>query len=937
MKYQSLTENSPDLIARFDRQYRHLYVNAACASAGHYTPEEHIGKTMGEVGVPAEVTRMWERHIRNVFETGQVVDEEDCLKKLPGLKYQAKFVPEFADDGSTHSVQVIARDITNHKQAEEALRQSERRLSSIYDTVGDIIYYLAVEADTNYRFISVNKAFCKVTGLSEGMVVGKLVNEVIPEPSLSIVLEKYRQAIKENSIIRWEETSDYPTGRKVGDVSISPVFDDKGRCTYLVRSVHDITERKLAEEKEKHLNSILSAIRNVDKLITKEKGRNRLLKGSCDNLVATRGFNSSWIVTLDETARPVYLSEAGSGKSSVAFKEMFDRGDLPQCAKTALARPGIVIVNDVADQCAGCPNSSSCKGNAAFCVRLEKDGKIHGILCTSIPHAFADDLREQTLFMEIGEDIAFALYNIELKENSSKMELELKSSEARYRTLFENTTEGILINEKQTGKFNYTNPAMCQILGYTADELKQLTVTDIHPDDVLERIMSEFAAHEQENKSMIQHDIACLKKDGTIIYTDVVTTPKILIDGTFHSATFFINITEKKKAEDEKKKLEEQLWQSQKMEAIGRLSGGIAHDFNNMLTTIIGNAEMALMETGKEDPLREVIEDIKLAGEKAAVLTRQLLAFSRKQILQTEIFNLNQVVAEMDKMLRRLIGEDIKLETNLAPDLGLVETDPGQIEQIIMNLAINAKDAMPEGGRLTIETASVELDEGYVRSHFPMIPGRYEMISVSDTGIGMSKEIQAQIFEPFYTTKVKGKGTGLGLSIVYGIVKQSNGYVWVYSEPGKGATFKIYLPRVEKNAGDHEKSDKRPQKSLRGSETIMVVEDDAMIMKMIKKVLTNCGYTVLCAADGNEALRVSDEHKGLIHLILTDVIMPGMGGRELAEQLEKTRPDTKLIYMSGYTDNAVVHHGALEKGLSFIQKPFTSHGLSKKVREMLED
>jgi two-component system, cell cycle sensor histidine kinase and response regulator CckA len=536
------------------------------------------------------------------------------------------------------------------------------------------------------------------------------------------------------------------------------------------------------------------------------------------------------------------------------------------------------------------------------------------------------------LELELGRK-ALEKLNMELRETKKR---ELKDSEARYRALFEGAAEGILIMETLTRRFKYANPAACQLLGYTEDELRLTDFRDIHPDEALEQVVSEFEATEREGKSMTQHDMPFLTKYGTIIYADVVTTPGILMDRVSCCATFLIDMTERKKAEDEKKKMEEQLWQSQKMEAIGRLSGGVAHDFNNMLTTIIGNSEMALAGIEKDDPSREMIEDIKLAGEKAAMLTRQLLAFSRKQVLQPEIFNLNSVVSEMDKMLRRLIGEDIDLETKLFPDLGMVETDPGQVEQIIMNLAVNARDAMPEGGRLTIETANVELDEEYASSHFPAIPGSYEMLSVSDTGVGMSKDILAKIFEPFYTTKEKSKGTGLGLSIVYGIVKQSNGYIWVYSELGKGTTFKIYFPKVEKSEYGEKDIKKSVKEICNGSETILVVEDDAAIMKVIFKLLISCGYTVLCAADGNEALRVSDEHEGPIHLILTDVIMPGMGGKQLAKLLIERRPETEILYMSGYTDDAIVRHGVLEKGLFFIQKPFTSNNLKKKIRETLD-
>jgi len=697
----------------------------------------------------------------------------------------------------------------------------------------------------------------------------------------------------------------------------------------------EIIERKRGEERERYLNAILRAIRGVNQLITREKDRGALINEACSILVSSRGFNSAWITLVDESGKLLNMAGNGLNEGHMCLGEAIGRGEWPVCVEMAKSESGIVVIEDVSSICPGCLLFDKYKNHGAFASRLEQVGKNYGFMVVSLPGEIAADKEEQGLFKEVVGDIAFALYSIDLEERRTRMEKELKDSEARYRALFEGAAEGIFITDRRTKRFKYANPAICQMLGYTEDELKDMTAKNIHSDEVLERVDSEFEAYEREGKSMTQHDMLFLKRDGTILHADVVTTPRISIDGEIYSATFLIDITERKRAEDDKKIMEEQLWQAQKMEAIGRLTGGIAHDFNNMLTTILGNAEMALMETGKEDPMRELIEDIKMAGEKAAILTRQLLAFSRKQIFQSQVFNLNDVVRELDKMLRRLIGEDIELETRLSRDLCRVETDPGQVEQIIMNLAVNARDAMPEGGRLTIETACVELDEEYAGSHFPVIPGQYVMISVSDTGDGISKEIQTQIFEPFFTTKEKGKGTGLGLSIVYGIVKQSNGYIWVYSEPGKGATFKIYFPRVRKTVKGLEKPDKGPQESFNGTETIMVVEDDAMIMKMIVKTLNNSGYPVLRAGDGNEALRVSDEHEGPIHLVLTDVIMPGMGGRELANRLKEIRPDTKILYMSGYTDNAIVHHGVLEKGLSFIQKPFTSQGLRKKIREVL--
>jgi len=354
-----------------------------------------------------------------------------------------------------------------------------------------------------------------------------------------------------------------------------------------------------------------------------------------------------------------------------------------------------------------------------------------------------------------------------------------------------------------------------------------------------------------------------------------------------------------------------------------------------MLTVIIGYSELMLRGVKPDDPLRNDVEQIKEAGERASLLTRQLLAFSRKQVLQPKVLDLSAVLTNMDRMLQRLIGEDIDLVTMPAPGLGRVHADPGQIEQVIMNLAVNARDAMSRGGKLTIETANVELDNAYAREHVSFRPGSYVMLAVSDTGCGMDAATQARIFEPFFTTKEVGKGTGLGLSTVYGIVKQSDGNIWVYSEPGRGTTFKIYLPRVE-GAVETVEPGVAPARAVRGSETILLVEDDHAVRVLARSVLQAHGYTVLEASQGKEALFLSGQHEGPIHLMVTDTVMPGMSGRDLAERLKPSRPNMKVLFMSGYTDKAIVHHGELVPGTAFLQKPFTPDALARKVREVLD-
>jgi signal transduction histidine kinase/HAMP domain-containing protein/ActR/RegA family two-component response regulator len=391
---------------------------------------------------------------------------------------------------------------------------------------------------------------------------------------------------------------------------------------------------------------------------------------------------------------------------------------------------------------------------------------------------------------------------------------------------------------------------------------------------------------------------------------------------------------ERLRAEKEMADLQEQLRQSQKMEAVGRLAGGIAHDFNNFLTVMKARSQLALLGLKERDPLKESFEAIDNAATKSANLVRQLLAFSRRQVMEMIVLDLNTLLRDLEKMLRRLIGEDIELFMVLAEDLGRVKADPGQIEQVVLNLAVNARDAMLQGGKLTIETANVELDEAYARSHVATKPGRYGMLSVSDTGVGMTQEVKKQVFEPFFTTKEKGKGTGLGLATAYGIVKQSGGNIWVYSEPGQGATFKIYLPRVDQPLAKEMK--KAESGVFRGAGVILVVEDEEGVRNAVLEMLKKQGYSVLGADNAGEALLICQQYKDTIHLLLTDVVMPKVSGPELAKRLGAFHPEMKVLYMSGYTSNAIVHHGVLDREVNYIQKPFTFEGLARKVWEVLD-
>jgi two-component system cell cycle sensor histidine kinase/response regulator CckA len=513
-------------------------------------------------------------------------------------------------------------------------------------------------------------------------------------------------------------------------------------------------------------------------------------------------------------------------------------------------------------------------------------------------------------------------------------EQNLRESEKKFRDLYDNAPLGYHEYDKE-GRITNVNQTDLEMLGYTAEEMigQFMWKFNVGEKIVREQILAKLAGTLPPGRNL---ERTYRRKDGTtfpvLIEDRLILDEKEQIKGIRCTIQ---DITERKRAEQEMAALQEQLRQSQKMEAIGKLAGGIAHDFNNLLTVIKGYNQLSLLELKKDDPLRANIEEVQKAAERAANLTRHILAFSRRQILEFKVFDLNHLLHNLDKMLRRVIGEDIELVTFLSEDLGRVKTDAGQIEQVVMNLAVNARDAMPNGGKLTIETANVELDENYAQRHAGVTPGRYVMLAVSDTGVGMAPEVKERIFEPFFTTKEMGKGTGLGLSVVYGIMKQSGGNIWVYSEPGQGTTFKVYLPRVDE-AVQELRGKEAEEEIPRGSETILVVEDEEPVRKLAVRVLQGQGYRVLDASQGDEALLIFKQHQGPIHMMVTDMVMPGMSGPQLVKRLQSFNGEIKVLYMSGYADSAIVRHDKLESRMPYIQKPFTPDALLRKVREVLK-
>lgn len=683
----------------------------------------------------------------------------------------------------------------------------------------------------------------------------------------------------------------------------------------LLVSLRDVTERQRQQERTDRLNTTLRTMLDIEALILREKSADELLKSACEILVTRLGYQAASVVTLSSDRDRKWVAESlvEEGRSYTGSVIRLD--STPPCCVEARDTPGGVVQWESSDAtCGHCAASALCPNRPRIVTCIENDGTVFGYLILVQTTGSSHDQEELGLIARLSGDLGRALRSLEAQK-------ELEDSEERFRKLFENSTDGIVIGDPQ-GRYLHANDAAVALFGYPREQLLAMKVSELivpEGDPEPGQRYREFTTSGEDR--------------GTFSFVRPDSSRRVIEYAAFQLeperyVSFLRDVTDRVA-------LESELRQAQKMEAVGRLAGGIAHDFNNLLTVIFSYADFVMAEMDEASDAHKDMQELHKAAKRARDLTGQLLAFSRKRTVAPEIIDPNEKVRDVHRMLERLLGEDISVSTKLDHAVGTIRMDPSALEQVMMNLAVNSRDAMPRGGRLTIETQRVSLSSDYGDGKGAYVPkGDYVVISVSDNGLGMDAETQRLVFEPFFTTKPAGHGTGLGLSTVYGIVKQAGGYVWLYSEPGAGTTFKIYLPALDATAGPSR--ERRVRSRRGGSETVLVVEDNQQVRALVVRTLGEAGYDVLVAEDGRAAVALCEQRSTSIDLLLTDVVMPHMSGRTLAERLARLHPGIKVAFMSGYTSNAIVQHGILEEGVALLHKPFSPKDLLVQVREVLD-
>ena len=895
--------------------------NAAFLSTLGYAREEVVGRPLADFYTPASAEELlarggYERALAGVF-----VPEERQLVARDGRVIETLLTaqPDVDEAGNVVGTVAMYVDITARKRAEEALRESEAHFRRLAENAWDIIYRYRLQPPRGFEYV--NPAATRITGYTpEEHYADPDLGFKLVHPDDRPLLEELTRAgaaFLRPIELRWQHKDGHIIWTEQLNV---PICDAAGNLVAIEGIARDITARKEAEQLFQRRQRELELLTRIAAASLETDSFEQLGAIACRELA--QAFHLPYVALL--LGRPerheMEVIAAYQGEEYPPLRGLV----VPLPPDNVLVQESLethapIIIEDVREDARVAPWRALLEqygARALMLVPLIVGGKWLGALVLAAPQAGHFTLED-----------ALMAHNVAGQLGNALARLRTQAEHIRISTAVEQAAEAVMITDR-AANIVYVNPAFERLSGYSRAEVlgrnPRILKSGRQDAAFYRTLWATISAGRPWHGRFINR-----RKDGSLYFEEATITP---VTDERGEITHYVQVGRDITRELE---LERQFLEAQRLEALGQLTAGIAHDFNNLLTAINGFAELQQLHLPPGHPALSYAEKIRDTGKRAAALIGQLLAFARKQTIQPQVLDLNQAIRAMDALLQRTLGEDIRLEMVLDPALWPLKMDPVQLEQVIMNLAVNARDAMPRGGKLTIETANVVLDEEYVARHLGAQPGEYVLLSVSDTGVGMSRAVQARIFEPFFTTKT-GKGSGLGLAAVYGIVKQNGGNIWVYSEEGHGSTFKIYLPRTYEAVTTGQERPEQEAALPRGNETILLVEDNADVREIALLTLRRLGYRVLEAANGREALRLAREHVGAIHLLLTDVVMPAMSGKALAEQLIALHPGLRVLYMSGYTSNVIAQHGVLDAGVALLEKPFSAAALAQRVRAVLD-